>query len=181
LQKYPETKFDLQLVKDGDDFEFSKKDGKVSYFHKINNAFENREVIGGYCIIKNKLGDFIELLGKDELEKIRKTAKTDYIWKQWTNEMYLKTIIKRACKRHFKDAVVEIEEEDNKNYDLENVLDGDIKIKQEIEECKNLEELKKYYNDKKEGISNENIKMFNSTMAKRKNALSREGISNENI
>ena len=174
LQKYPETKFDLQLVKDGDEFEFSKENGKVNYFHKMNSAFENKDVIGGYCIIKNKLGDFIELLGKYELEKIRKTAKTDYIWSQWTNEMYLKTIVKRACKRHFKDAVVELEEEDNKNYDLENVLDGDIKIKQEIEEIKTLEELTKYYIENKEKINVKDIKIFNSCITKRKKELSNE-------
>jgi recombinational DNA repair protein RecT len=176
LKRYPETKFDLQLVYDGDTFEFSKQDGKVNYSHKLNNPFENnKKIIGGYCIIKNRLGDFIEILGLQELEKIRKTAKTDYIWQQWTNEMYLKTIIKRACKRHFKDEVIDFEKIDNEdNYDVENPLDIDIKIKQEIDSLKTLEDLKKYYLENKESC--EYKKSFDNLVTKKQKELSDENI-----
>jgi hypothetical protein len=67
----------LQLVFEGDDFAFAKKDGKIFYSHKLNNPFSNKPVMGGYCIIKNKLGDFIEAMSIQELEQIRKKAKTD--------------------------------------------------------------------------------------------------------
>lgn len=118
IKKYPEAVFDMQLVKEGEEFTFSKENGKVIYKHTLNNPFSDSKIIGGYCIIKMRSGEFIELLSLKDLEQIRRTAKTDYIWKQWTSEMYLKTIIKRACKRHFKDAVERLDNMDNENYQL---------------------------------------------------------------
>jgi recombinational DNA repair protein RecT len=118
LKKYPETIFDMQLVREGDEFNLKKESGRIIYDHTINSAFNDSKIIGAYCIIKNKNGEFIETISLAELEKIRKTAKTDFIWAQWTSEMYLKTVIKRACKRHFKDLVISVEKLDNENHDL---------------------------------------------------------------
>jgi recombinational DNA repair protein RecT len=100
-------------------------------------------------VIKNKRGEFLTILGKEELEKHRKTAKTDFIWKQWFREMCLKTIMKKACKLHFGDIFTAIEEQDNENYDLENPLDLDLKWKQEIDAIKTKAELKAYYEKNK--------------------------------
>jgi recombinational DNA repair protein RecT len=119
LETYPESIIDIQLVYDGDEFEFKKESGKVIYFHKIINPFKkDKKAIGGYCVIKNKLGEFIEIMNDTEINKCKQVAKMKSIWNTWEDEMYLKTIIKRACKRFFYDIVKEIDDEDNKSYDL---------------------------------------------------------------
>ena len=173
LIRYPETKFDLQLVKEQDEFSCIKKDGKIFYNHKIGDPFKEGKVVGGYCVIKNKLGEFIETISLEELNKIRKTAKTDDIWATWTNEMYLKSIIKRACKRHFKDVVVNVEQIDNEtNYEITNPLDIELETKQEIEAIKTLDDLQKYYLEHKDTI--EFPKSFNTLVCKKKKELSKE-------
>lgn len=146
---YPESTVDVQLVHEGDEFNFSKKDGIVNYMHKIASPFEQKEILGGYCIIKNKRGEFITLLSASDIEKHRKIAKTDYIWRDWFEEMALKTVIKKACKQHFADIFQEIEKNDNENYDLDNPIGIDLKIKQEIDAIKSIDELKKYYETNK--------------------------------
>ena len=121
LQIYPETLFDVQLVRDGDKFNFSKSSGEIQYSHDMNNPFDDTEVIGAYCIIKNKRGQFLTTLSRKEIDKHRKVAKTDYVWKNWFDEMSLKTVIKKACKTHFEDIYSNMEELDNTQYELENV------------------------------------------------------------
>lgn len=146
---YPESEVDVSLVYHGDEFSFSKESGKVTYTHKIANPFEQKDVIGGYCIIKNKRGEFITILSREDIDKHRKVAKTDYIWQQWFAEMALKTVIKKACKQHFADVYSSIEEADNENYNIENPLDIDLKLKQEIDAIDNLEDLKNFYHANK--------------------------------
>ena len=148
---YPDTKIDIQLVYKDDEFKLAKENGSVIYTHSINEPLKQTEdnIVGGYCVIKNKRGEFVTLLSKVDIDKHRKVAKTDFIWRQWFKEMALKTIIKKACKQHFADIYENIEKQDNENYELENPLGLDIKIKQEIDELKNLEELKKYYEKNK--------------------------------
>lgn len=121
LIAYPESMVDLQLVYKGDDFNCSKDSGKVIYKHNIANPFDQKddEVIGGYCVIKNKRGEFLVTLSKEDIAKHRNVAKTDYIWKAWFKEMCLKTVIKKACKFHFQDVYEGIEKIDNDNYNLE--------------------------------------------------------------
>ena len=145
LLAYPESKIDMATVNEGDIFSFSKEDGKVSYTHTITDPFKQtteENIIGAYCVIKNNRGEFLTLLNKEELEKHRKVAKTDFIWKAWFKEMVLKTIIKKACKQHFDDVYTKIEEIDNENYSLDNSLDIDLVVKQEIENCTTIEQLK---------------------------------------
>ena len=70
LTIYPESLFDLQNVYDGDTFSFKKVSGKVIYEHKFGNPFDlSRKIIGTYCIIKNKRGEFIETLNQDDIQK----------------------------------------------------------------------------------------------------------------
>lgn len=119
LEVYPESIIDIQLVYDTDEFVFKKENGKITYTHNILNPFaKNKKPVGGYCIIKNKLGEFIEIMNETEIQKCKQVAKMKNIWNTWESEMYLKTIMKRACKRFFFDIVKDIETEDNKNYDL---------------------------------------------------------------
>jgi hypothetical protein len=147
LNVYPNTKFDVQNVFKGDKFYFKKESGKVLYSHEICNPFDNdKEIIGCYCVIKNDRGEFIETLNKQEIDKMRNVARTQTIWKQWYSEMVLKSVIKRACKRHFKDVVTNIELIDNENYDVSTV-DLDSEVKELIEASKTQDELMSIYNE----------------------------------
>lgn len=121
LHVYPESIIDVGLVYKDDIFEFSKNSGSVSYSHKISNPFgqKDEDIIGGYCVIKNKRGEFLTILTRPDIDKHRRVAKTDYIWSAWFVEMARKTLIKKACKTHFKDSFITIESLDNENYDLE--------------------------------------------------------------
>ena len=144
---YPESIIDLQLVFKDDVFKFSKESGKVIYKHDISNPFspdKEKDIVGGYCIIKNKRGEFLTTLSYDEIQKHRKVAKTDKIWANWLIEMCLKTVVKKGCKTHFSDIYQNIETIDNENYDLDNSLEISIEIKQEIEALNDVESLRKY-------------------------------------
>ncbi|MCH7690785.1 MAG: recombinase RecT [candidate division Zixibacteria bacterium] len=79
------------------------------------------------------------LLSKEDIEKHRKVARTDYIWQAWPKEMALKTVIKKACKQHFDDIYEGINEMDNENYDLDLPLDVDLKHKEAIEKIVSAE------------------------------------------
>lgn len=169
---YPESIVDVQLVYKDDDFSFSKESGHVIYSHKINNPFGNKDenIIGGYCVIKNKRGEFLTTLSHEEIEYHRKIAKTDGFWRKWYSMMNLKTIIKKACGMHFEDIYQNIETIDNDNYDLTNSLELPIEAKQEIEEIKTTEDLAKYYNDNKDKYSGIK-KDFIKECAKRKEQI----------
>jgi len=179
IKKYPEAVFDMQLVRKGDEFSFQKESGKVIYKHIFSNPFENKEYIGGYCIIKLRTGEFIELLSIKDLEQIRRTAKTDYIWKEWTGEMYLKTIIKRACKRHFKDAVESLDTMDNDNYELpeEGVISK--QLEDSLALCKSVAEVNAFWiKHKTDKRTKQEVQSFINACAKRKDELRQE---DENI
>ena len=120
LLVYPETKMDTQIVYKWDDFNFTKKDWVVTYTHEFKNPFNKKEddIIGWYCIIKNRKWEFITLMNREEFDKHRKVARTDYIWQWWYAEMSMKTLVKKAVKVHFNDIYSSIEEEDNKQNDL---------------------------------------------------------------
>ena len=168
IKNYPEATFDIQLVKQGDVFSFSKQDGKVHYNHVLSSPFEEKPFIGGYCIVKLRTGEHIETMSLEEMEKIRKTAKTDYIWSTWTNEMYIKTLMKRACKRHFKDIVEKLEAIDNENYDLEK-LDIENNIQTSIDNCTTTKELTALYKvENTKGHDKETLNKLIQAMAERK-------------
>ena len=147
LLAYPESKVDVSLVYKDDTFSVAKESGNVIYTHTVANPFSqvDNDIVGGYCVIKNKRGEFLTLLSKEDIEKHRKTAKTDYIWRAWPVEMALKTIIKKAVKLHFADVYEKIEDTDNDNYSLENPLELDLAYKQAIDDITTIEDLKSYY------------------------------------
>ncbi len=167
---YPESLFDVQLVRSGDKFQFSKESGHISYQHEIVNPFGDSEVIGAYCIIKNKRGEFLTTLSRAEIDKHRLVAKTDYIWSNWFNEMVMKTIIKKACKTHFSDAYHNIETLDNEQYDLEQPLGISVDTKTAIEAIETLEALTTYYKAEKDANSGV-LEDFTKACANRKQAI----------
>jgi len=149
LLAYPESKIDVSLVYSGDKIEFAKESGQVGYTHNIANPFSqvDADIIGAYCVIKNKRGEFLTTMSPQDIEKHRKVAKTDFIWKQWFKEMCLKTIIKKAVKSHFNDIYKGIEEMDNENFSLDNPLNIKLQWKQEIDEINDIESLRVYWVD----------------------------------
>lgn len=123
---YPETVFDIQLVKKGDKFSIEKKSGKVIYTHEILDPFSKptkENIVGAYCIIKNNTGEFFESMGIEEVELCKKTSLMQHIWNAWYGEMCKKTISKRGCKSHFADMFSGIEKLDNEGYDVDLVND----------------------------------------------------------
>lgn len=120
LATYPETEFDVQLVKEGDTFKFSKDSGHVKYTHDLADPFgtAKSKIVGAYVVFKNKRGEFLETLNRDDYEKMKKASKQAYLWGDWESEFWLKSVIKRACKRHFYDVVDEIDKVDNDDYGL---------------------------------------------------------------
>jgi len=172
LLVYPETLFDFGLVYKDDTFKFQKQSGKIIYQHEINNPFnqDEKDIIGAYVVISNKRGQFLTLLSKENIEKCRKVARTDTIWKAWYSEMSIKTAIKKAVKVHFADIYSNIETLDNENSDLELPLDVDIEDKGNIEQIKTLDELKKYYNKNKSRNAGV-LKGFNKLVSNRKTEI----------
>jgi len=148
---YPETLIDVQLVHKDDKFQFTKESGKVTYKHEIVNPFgtNDSELVGCYCVVKNKRGEFINTLTMEEIQKHRKVAKTDFIWKSWFSEMVLKTVIKKACKTHFADVFQNMETLDNMQNDVSKPLGISIETKQEIEAFTDVDELREYYSKNK--------------------------------
>jgi len=169
LNIYPETIFDMQIVNEGDSFSFNKENGKIIYSHKINNPFAlNKQIIGTYCIIKNSRGEFLETLNMQDIEKMKAVATTKNIWNDWQSEMVLKSVIKRACKRHFRDIVVNVEKIDNETNDLDRVNVEDL-IQDRIEKAATFDDLTKIYKDE-----NGNVKdkvNFMRLLGERKTAL----------
>jgi len=166
---YPDTIIDDDLVYSTDVFNFSKASGRVTYTHDIIDPFsrEEKDIIGGYCVIKNRRGEFLTLLSASDIEKHRKVARTDYIWKAWFVEMARKTVIKKACKKHFEDIYQTIINLDNENNDIDNPLDIELSVKQEIEAIETVEALKTYFNDNKDK-NKANSKGFNQLISERK-------------
>jgi len=168
---YPESKIDMELVFKGDTFNFAKESGSVIYHHTIADPFNHKadDVMGAYCVIINKRGEFMTTLSKEELEKHRAIAKTKNVWNDWFVEMCLKTVIKKACKKHFDDIYENIESLDNDNYNLDNPLDLEAKYKDEIDNITGIKELMEYYlNNQGRGAS------FDKYISMKKDELSKQ-------
>ena len=163
LLSYPESQIDLELVYKGDVFSFEKVDGRVDYKHIMSNPFAHKDddILGGYCVIKNKRGEFITTLSKAEIDKCKGVAKTSAIWDSWYAQMARKTVIKAAVKLHFDDIYTEMEEEDNKNYDLDKAPD-DPKLPEAlinaIESAESYEAVKAIYKREKDNLEGATLK-----------------------
>lgn len=179
LLAYPESKIDVELVYKGDDFSFNKENGVITYSHTFKNPFEHKDadIIGGYCVIKNKRGEFLTTLSTEEIEKARKVAKTQTIWKQWYSDMCKKTVVKKAVKFHFDDVYAEMEEEDNRNYDLDKIEapeDNSLSeaLKNAVAQAKDIKALKAIYDREYNGLKTAALKAeFASLCTLRKGEL----------
>jgi hypothetical protein len=121
---YPESEVDVQVVRKGDTYHFAKESGSAIYSHDLADPFEHDDlpVIGAYCVIKNKRGEFLETLNKRDYEAMRNASKSPKTWDSWPSEFWRKSVIKRACKTHFNDITSAIEEQDNNAVGLAEVV-----------------------------------------------------------
>lgn len=68
--------------------------------HEMNPFGDRGATVGAYCVAKTHDGDYlVDIMGADEIQKIRNAAKTKYVWDAWPDEMTKKAIIKRASKQ----------------------------------------------------------------------------------
>lgn len=87
------------LVHESDKFEMQGIEHPP--IHSYNPFDKDRgEVVGGYCVAKlADDGYMIDVMSRDELDKVRATSKaSNGPWKTWEHEMMKKTLIKRASK-----------------------------------------------------------------------------------
>lgn len=133
-QTYPTAKFDVQLIREDDTFKFSKKNGKVNYEHDMANPFEEKPIAGAYCVISIDDKDYFEALNPTEFEKMKDSSRMKWLWGEWASEFWLKSVLKRGCKRHFNDVTAEIDKMDNEEFGLKSSY-GDVKLPAETLEA----------------------------------------------
>lgn len=145
---YPSAKFDVQLMREGDTFKISKQDGQVHYTHDIADAFSEKAIIGAYCVISIDGKDYFEGLNKKDFDNMAAGSKMSYLWAKWDSEFWLKSVIKRACKRHFYDIVEEIDKNDNEVYgqsDKPAVPSQDLETA--VKACKTFDDMQELLNN----------------------------------
>lgn len=89
-----------KLVREGDVFEEFIKDGEQSLDFRPK-VFNNGKVIGSFAVCLYLDGGMIyESMGVEDLENTRKSSKAPNspAWKNFTGEMYKKTVLHRLCK-----------------------------------------------------------------------------------
>jgi hypothetical protein len=166
LLSYPESIFDFQVVYEGDDFAFRKESGKVYYTHKMNNPFQvKKDITGAYGVLKNKKGEFIELINTDDIQKMKNTSKMKNIWDAWFDRMVLKSVIKRICSVHFKDITKDIDSIDNELNDPDRATIDEL-ILTDIDNAETEEQLGKIYKNSIGSIKDK--EQFIKLLAKRK-------------
>lgn len=117
---YPELEIDWGIVKAGDEFKLAKESGAVLYTHNYGNPFGDNDTIeGSYCVMKNNRGEYIETLNKQDFNNMKNASRSQNQWNTWASEYWVKSVIKRAAKRHYADELKEFLEIDNEEFDQE--------------------------------------------------------------
>lgn len=90
-----------KLVREGDDYsiEIVNNEPKVTFRPK---PFNNGKIQGAFAVACFEDGGIqYEEMSLAELEKVRNCSKmkSGVVWNQWTDQMYLKSVLHRLCKR----------------------------------------------------------------------------------
>lgn len=134
---YPDANIVVNLVKEGDTFTIKKGGDIEEYQHIYGNPFAGQDkIIGGYCYISFTLGGRkiakVEAVSKEEINKIKGSAKQDFIWKAWFEEKAKVAIIRRGCKVIFaglnNELLDNLINRDNQDYDLNQEVKQEPKI-----------------------------------------------------
>ena len=106
------------IVYKGDVFTCQETDNTATYEHKPLNPFEDnpKNIIGAYCYMKSSTGSWIYRMSNAELLKVKAQSKmvTGLIWNTWELEQFKKSIVRRAYKTKFTEAIAELDALDNK-------------------------------------------------------------------
>lgn len=102
-KKYsPRTILDIhaELIRKGDEFSRTNINGQIGFTH--NPKFpQDKEIVGAYAYVKYADGGInLDVMSIDELENTRKHSKMSNggAWRDFTGEMYKKTVLRRLCK-----------------------------------------------------------------------------------
>jgi hypothetical protein len=117
-QIYPDATFDVQLVREGDTTSFAKESGSIVYSHQLGSPFEEKKIQGAYCVISFGGQQYLETLNERDYTAMKAASKNPSTWDKWPSEFWLKSVIKRACKRHFNDITIELDKYDNELYGI---------------------------------------------------------------
>lgn len=89
-----------EIVREGDDFSVGIKDNeRVVNFNP--KPFNNGKIVGAFAVVQYRDGGVgVETMSVDELENTRRhsRAANSMAWKDFTGEMYKKTVLRRLCK-----------------------------------------------------------------------------------
>lgn len=89
-----------KIVREGDLFEETVEGGESSFIFKPK-PFNNAKIIGAFAyVIYEDGGMVVDSMNLEELETTRKHSKASnsMAWKDFTSEMYRKTVLHRLCK-----------------------------------------------------------------------------------
>jgi len=135
-QSFPNAIFQASLVRKLDEIKVYKEKNNDYVDQKYNSPLskKNNDIIGAYCLItflnNNDTKSVVEFLDKEDLDLIKSKSKTKEgrkdkygkiiltIWQEWEGEMCKKSAIRRACKVHFPSETKDLNEFDNKMYDI---------------------------------------------------------------
>ena len=130
-----------EIVREGDEFSIGVKDNeRVVNF--VPKPFNDGKIVGAFAVVEYQDGGIgTDTMSISELENTRKHSKAanSMAWKDFTSEMYKKTVLRRLCKH------IEIDFENTMQrtiYSQEAEIETDpVEIaRQEIEENANSEE-----------------------------------------
>lgn len=131
-----------KIVREGDEFEEVVIGGEQTVNFKPK-AFNDGKIIGAFAVCLFRDGGMqYDVMSLSELENTRKHSKASNspAWRDFTSEMYKKTVIKRLCK-HIE---IDFENVDQlRVYDEETAIETDPRVtaEQEIAEHANMAEL----------------------------------------
>ncbi|MBQ9257218.1 MAG: recombinase RecT [Acidaminococcaceae bacterium] len=98
---FPIVDIECDLLYTNDKFSMIKDCYKGdSYELRITDPFDRGAMKGGYAYIRfeDSRQNKLLVMSKEEIDKIREKAKSQAFWKDWYNEMALKTIVRKASK-----------------------------------------------------------------------------------
>ena len=96
----PILDIDAKIVREGDEFQERIIEGKTT-FDFTPKPFSTAPVVGAFAYVIYKDGGMLlDTMSKDDLEKTHKHSKAQnsMAWKDFTTEMYRKTVLHRLCK-----------------------------------------------------------------------------------
>ena len=134
-----------KIVREGDLFEETGEGGNTSYIFKPK-PFNNGEIVGAFAYVLFKDGGItVDTMSLKELETTRKHSKASnsMAWKDFTTEMYRKTVLHRLCK-HIE---LDFENSDQLNtylneYEIDNGVEKEV-VPEVFVECEVVENVAK--------------------------------------